>query len=175
VKTSYVVVGFTAALLCAACGDAVSPAAPLVVGPDSPAAAPAALSVPFKGRFDGTQTVTPSGPSSALVEVWTTGTATAVGRFTMELPHTVDFATATAIGTCTIVAANGDVLVASFYGQAQVGPIVSIVETATIEWGTGRFAGATGSFTIRREFDPAAGTTTGSFEGAISTRGASRR
>jgi hypothetical protein len=90
----------------------------------------------------------------------------------MELPHTVNFATSSAQGTCTLVAANGDVLIADFTGQAQVGPIVSIVEHATITGGTGRFAGAIGSFTIERVFDPAAGTTNGSFQGTIFAPGA---
>ena len=40
--------------------------------------------------------------------------------------------------------------------------------------GTGRFAGATGSFTVQRQFDPATGTTTGSFEGTISSPGAGK-
>jgi hypothetical protein len=46
--------------------------------------------------------------------------------------------------------------------------VVRIVEGATITGGTGRFAGATGSFTVVRLYDPVAGTTVGSFEGAIS-------
>jgi hypothetical protein len=128
--------------------------------------------VPFKGRFEGTQIVTPLTPPLASVEASATGNATHVGRFTIELPHTVNFATRTAQGTCTLVAANGDVLIADFTGQAQGGPIVSIVEHATITGGTGRFAEATGSFTIERVFDPVAGTTSGSFQGTISAPGA---
>jgi len=49
--------------------------------------------------------------------------------------------------------------------------VVRIVEEATITGGTGRFAGATGSFTTVRLYDPVAGTTSGSFEGTISTPG----
>jgi hypothetical protein len=41
------------------------------------------------------------------------------------------------------------------------------VETATVTGGTGRFAGATGSFICERLFDTIAGTTAGSFEGTI--------
>jgi hypothetical protein len=74
-------------------------------------------------------------------------------------------------GTATFVAANGDQLIASLTWAVQVGPIVSIVEQATITGGTGRFEGASGSFTIWREFNPAAGTTTGSFEGTVSAPG----
>jgi hypothetical protein len=80
----------------------------------------------------------------------------------------VSFATQSAEGAFTIVAANGDQISGTFLGTAQVGPVVSIVELATITGGTGRFAGASGSFTIRRLFFPSAGTTTGSFQGSIS-------
>jgi hypothetical protein len=96
-----------------------------------------------------------------------TGEATHLGRFTVEFPHIVDFATRTGEGTFTFAAANGDTLTAAFVGQAQPGPIVSIVEEATITGGTGRFAGAAGNFTARRLFDPASGTTQGSFEGTF--------
>jgi hypothetical protein len=46
-----------------------------------------------------------------------------------------------------------------------------IEETATITGGTGRFAGASGSFTVERLFDTVAGATSGSFDGSISTHG----
>lgn len=177
--------GVVAVMLCIGCSNPVSLVNPSTVRPatsalDSAAAGTgvnatavasslAAHGVPFKSRFEGTQTVTPLSPPLASVEMHGTGNGTLLGRFTIELPHTVNFATSSAQGTCTIVAANGDTLVADFTGQAQVGPTISIVEQATITGGTGRFAGATGSFTIRRVFDPAAGTTTGSFEGTISS------
>jgi hypothetical protein len=45
------------------------------------------------------------------------------------------------------------------------------VETATITGGTGRFAGATGSFTAERTFYVASGKTIGSSEGWISPPG----
>jgi hypothetical protein len=162
-----------AALLLAACSDPVSVLDPSLAA-DGPAFAqetPAALARPFKGTLEGVQTVTPLAPPLASVAVSASGSATMVGRFTLELPHIVNFATQSAQGTATFVAANGDQLIASFTGAAQVGPIVSIVEQATITGGTGRFEGASGNFTIRREFNPAAGTTTGSFEGTVSAPG----
>jgi hypothetical protein len=48
------------------------------------------------------------------------------------------------------------------------------VETWTITGGTGRFTGAAGSFTVERSLDQTTGVTTGSFEGTISSPGASK-
>ena len=130
-------------------------------------AANGAASVPFKGSFEGSQTVTPATPPLVTVVMNGEGTGTLVGRFEISLPHTVNVATASASGVATIVAADGSRIVASFTGQAQVGPIVTIVEQATITGGTGRFADASGSFTIRRTYHPATGATSGTFEGTV--------
>lgn len=170
------------ALLCLACDGAslldpaVSPPGPsmdaaLAANPGGASTLDlAAHARPFAGRFDGVQSVTVT-PPTASVAVSATGTATLLGRFTIELPHTVHLPTSTAQGTATLVAANGDIISATFAGQAVLGPIVHIVEHATITGGTGRFAAATGSFVIERVFDPGAGTTTGSFAGSISIPG----
>lgn len=138
----------------------------------APVASHAPATVPFRGTFENTQTLTPLTPPLVMVDGRATGEGTQLGRFDVAFPHTVNFATATGVGTYTFTAANGDVLTATFTGQAQVGPVTSIVEQATITGGTGRFAGATGSFTSRRLFHLATGTTTGSFEGTISAAGA---
>jgi len=177
-KDSFAVTALFAALLCSGCSDSISPTGPSSVRPGSlsleSASLSAAQSVPFKGNFEGTQTSTPLQPPLAFVDGSATGHATHLGRFTVEFPHTVNFATRTGEGTFTFTAANGDTLTADFTGQAQPGPIVSIVEHATITGGTGRFAGATGSFTVQRQFAPATGTTKGSFVGTISSPGAGK-
>jgi hypothetical protein len=124
--------------------------------------------VPFKGRLDGTVTITPASPSlEVLIEA--TGNATHLGDFTLVVPHLVNPATRTGTGSYEFTAANGDMLFADFTGSAtQIAPgLLRLVETATITGGSGRFAEATGSFTCERIFNMAAGTTTGSFEGTI--------
>ena len=189
-KGASAVTALFAALLCVGCSDCGSPAGPSSVRADSlptnstagqaasqgasVSPTPAAATVPFKGTLEGSQTTTPLEPPLAFSVVSATGTATHLGRFTVEIPHTVNFATATGDGTYTFTAANGDTLTADFTGEAQVGPIISIVEHATITGGTGRFAGAAGTFTAHRLFDPVNGTTTGSFEGTISAPGAGK-
>jgi len=143
-----------------------------VVGLAGPVAA--GDQVPFHGRLEGVVTRTPTDPPpyvSVLVEG--TGNATQLGKFTLEIPHLVNPVTRTAVGTYEFTAANGDTLSADFTGESMptsTPGVLSIVETATITGGTGRFAGATGGFICERLFDAVAGTTTGSFEGTISRR-----
>jgi hypothetical protein len=129
--------------------------------------------VPFKGRLEGDVTRTPA-PPVVLVDIEATGNATQLGAFELDVPHVVDPVKRTAIGTYVFTAANGDTLYAEFSGKATptaVPGVLYIEETATITGGTGRFAGATGSFTAERLYDSIAGTTIGSFEGTISTPG----
>jgi hypothetical protein len=68
------------------------------------------------------------------------------------------------------VAANGDILFVEGTGQGTPTPtpnVDTIVETDTITGGTGRFAGATGSFTLVRLLNLATGVTSGTFDGNI--------
>jgi len=129
--------------------------------------------VPFKGRLEGTATITPGSPFLS-VSIEGTGNATHLGRFTVEIPHLVNPMNRTSIGTYEFTAANGDTLTAGFTGQATLTApgVLSVVETATITGGTGRFADATGSFTVERLFNQVTGLTTGSFEGTIPSPGA---
>jgi hypothetical protein len=126
--------------------------------------------VPFEGSLSGTVTVTPTNPPIASVLIEATGNASHLGRFALEIPHEVNQAIRVGEGTYEFTAANGDTLTADFTGTATLlAPgVLSTSETATITGGTGRFAGATGSFTAERMFFVATGTTTGSFEGWIS-------
>ena len=129
--------------------------------------------VPFKGRLEGTATITPGTPPFLSVSIEGTGNATHLGRFTVRVPHIVNGAIRTSTGTYEFTAANGDTLTADFTGQATpTAPgVLSIKETATITGGTGRFADATGSFAIERLFNQVTRLTTGSFDGIVSSPG----
>ena len=124
--------------------------------------------------MEGTATVTPGTPPFLSVSLEGTGNATHLGRFTVDIPHVVNTTNRTSTGTYTFTAANGDTLTAGFTGQATLTApgVLSVVETATITGGTGRFADATGSFSVERMFNQVTGVTTGSFEGTISSPGA---
>ena len=129
--------------------------------------------VPFRGSMSGTATITPISPPIVSVLLETSGTASQLGRFTLEAPHIVNQGTLTAEGTYVFTAADGSTLTASLSGSASlVAPgQLAIAETGTITGGTGRFEGATGSFSTDRTFFPATGQTHGTFQGWISTPG----
>jgi hypothetical protein len=153
------------------CAASLALAVVTVLGLAGPAAA--GEQVPFRGTLEGEVTRTPA-PPFVLVDVDATGNATQLGRFTLDIPHVVDIATRMAVGSYQFTAANGDTLYAEFAGQAMptdVPGVLYIEETATITGGTGRFAGATGSFVAERWYDTVAGTTSGSFNGTISSPG----
>ena len=127
--------------------------------------------VPFRGEMTGTATVTPVAPPIVSVLLETSGHASQLGSFTLQAPHTVNQATLTATGTYTFTAADGSTLTATLSGSATlVAPgQLAIAEQGLITGGTGRFEGATGSFSTQRTFFPGTGATHGTFEGWIST------
>ena len=143
----------------------------VVLGLSGPVAA--GEKVHFKGTLEGVVTIAPLAPPFVAVNIEGSGKASHLGKFTVDIPHVVNRTNSTAIGTYEFTAANGDTLSASFTGQGTPSAtpgVLAIVETATITGGTGRFAGATGSFTVKRLFDTVAGTTIGSFTGTIRLR-----
>ena len=135
--------------------------------------------VPFKGTLEGSFTVGPAPPPEINRQLDATGNASHLGNFTYDFPHSVDRSVipATGVGISTFTAANGDQVVALIYGEATLfAPGVLLgVEEGTILGGTGRFAGASGSFVIERLIDTVNLTTIGAFEGTISSPGANKQ
>lgn len=70
-------------------------------------------------------------------------------------------------------AANGDEVWATFSGESETGSdgLSDSELAATIVGGTGRFANATGYFTLVMTSDPETGKSTGSYNGKISSPG----
>jgi hypothetical protein len=102
------------------------------------------------------------------------GTATHLGHFTATSLDVVDQTTNTATGTFDFIAANGDRIHTTTVGveNSFTPPNVShVMLNATIVDGTGRFAGASGSFTIQMvqtiDFSAATPTRSGSVDGRI--------
>ena len=129
--------------------------------------------VPFKGRLEAVETHTPLAPPFVMIDVDATGRATHLGEFTLDIEAILNFKTRAAVGSYEFTAANGDTLTAVFTGQSSptaTPGVIYIEEIATITGGTGRFAGASGSFVCERLLDAATLASTGSFEGTITLR-----
>jgi hypothetical protein len=161
------------ALAAVACADGRGvPTSPSAGGAVSSLAATGAKSakgqLPFHGSLEAAETDTFSFPF-VTVRLTGTGQATDLGRFTATFDLQVDVRTSTSLGAFTLIAANGDRVFGTLSGRStDAGGIASIVETAIATGGTGRFADATGSFTIERVLDLATGISSGSFDGSIS-------
>lgn len=139
---------------------------PVVAEPICPAAEQ--KGTPFHGNIRGSETNVVAFPA-LFVDGRGTGVATQLGKFEVRWLLTVDIAAdpATSTGTFEFIAANGDHLFTDSVGAGPLTPISQITECNTITGGTGRFAGATGAFTIHRVLDLATGDTSGLFEGSI--------
>jgi hypothetical protein len=128
----------------------------------------AAAETPFKGTVDAVET----GPvvfPTRFVDRDGTGNATHLGNYTEHVTMVINIPTMSSTGAATFTAANGDTLLATVAGQAtRTSPTtLSIVEVYTITGGTGRFAGASGAFTLESTLDQTTGVSYGTFSGAI--------
>jgi hypothetical protein len=142
----------------------------LVVGTTLAAAASAGKPLPFKGSIEALETYQVNGPTM-LVMATGSGEATHLGRYTVTYEVAVDLPTGTGSGiSAHYVAANGDSLFAEGSGQATPTDdpsVFVVVENYTITGGTGRFDGATGSFTEDRRVNIQTGVTSGTISGNI--------
>lgn len=173
--TSLVLIGAT--VLFIRCSGSASPTGPTPAASVTPSSLAASAGsdreVPFKGTMQGTDS--DSNPTDHSIDVTTkgTGNATHLGQFSFTQLVTVSF-TGTDAGTSHWVAANRDSFDTTVTGSGhptETPGEFSITETHTITGGTGRFAGAHGSFTVARMASGITFTTSGSYEGTISSVG----
>jgi hypothetical protein len=144
----------------------------LIVLASTTFAAPAAgeRQLLLKGSLQATETHLVT-PPTMFVEGTGSGNVTQLGLFTMSFQAEVFLQTLFAASeSATLVAANGDMIFGEGSGQGTLTGtpgVVSIVETYTITGGTGRFADATGNFTVQRLLDRATFVSSGSINGTI--------
>jgi len=122
--------------------------------------------------MEGLETITKVEDPFIFFELRGSGNATHLGLFSLYSAHVVDGPAATGVGIFMFTAANGDTLTATFTGAATPIPNtqnqeLTIVEYAVITGGTGRFAGARGTFRVERVFSFVTFLTHGSFDGTI--------
>jgi len=130
--------------------------------------------VPFMGAMQGHDT--DIGLTNNLGTVLTVGTGigTLVGQFSFTQTWTVDVTTGILTGSAQWFAANGDSISTTITGSGQmIEPgLFRIEEVHTITGGTGRFAGAQGSFTMKKLASGVTFLTSGSYDGTITPPGA---
>jgi len=155
----YVAVGFVAAAMI------------LVTTPAS-----ATDQVPFRGIVSGSVvSITPVDECHQLAEAVNGGNATQLGRFTGTAEFVLDVCDLTYVGSYVFTAANGDSISGPFSGSltpTDVPGVFDNTEIAFITGGTGRFANATGTFSLGGQIDLNTGTFSLPWqEGTISTVG----
>lgn len=167
------------------CGELASPAAPSSVPVNSVSDSPSAAvgsphsskTVPFKGRLQGEADPPAFEPPPSpffTAHLSALGEATHLGRFSLDYSHRVNLETLVGVGHAVFTSANGDTLLTDVEGQATPAgtpTAFTVRETHTITGGTGRFAGAAGTFTVIRAVDFADPFTSGEIDGWISARG----
>jgi len=138
----------------------------------SPAAAADRL-VPFNGSLHAQEAISAgSTPATFVADGSGGGIATLIGRFTLTWRFTVTIADGTGTGPVRFTAANGDEIFTTAAGiswPADTPGVFHIQEIQTITGGTGRFAGARGTFVVERLTDLNTGLTSGSFHGTITS------
>ncbi len=133
----------------------------------------AAPRTPFKGTVEGTETGVVNYPQ-LIVDGRGSGNATHLGKYTVtyhaEPTLTPDGGGSSTGDTIHFIAANGDTLDATGNGvgvpTGEPG-VNKVTQVYTITGGTGRFAGATGTFTMVRLANGPTGVTSGTFDGTI--------
>ena len=130
--------------------------------------------VPFMGAMQGHDTDIGLTNNLGTVLTMGTGIGTLVGQFSFTQTWTVDVTTGILTGFAQWFAANGDSISTTITGSGQmIEPgLFKFAEVHTITGGTGRFAGAQGSFTMTKLASAVTFLTSGSYEGTITSPGA---
>lgn len=128
---------------------------------------------PLKGSEAGTfQMPGPCESGGVIIDVTGSGHSTQLGDYTSHYRECLDPATgAVTDGTFTLTAANGDKVFGTFSGQAvptDTSNVVKFDDPGEITGGTGRFAGAGGTFTGSGLANMATGEYTGTITGDVS-------
>lgn len=134
--------------------------------------------VPFNGTWEANEVGTPFGdpPIGFFSNGQGTLTSTELGPLALYLANLVDLATFDGSGVAQLIDANGDSIFTTGRGHAELvtpePPVYHITESDIVTGGTGRYAGARGSFAVDRTIDLSTGHSSGTFNGAIVVRGA---
>jgi hypothetical protein len=136
--------------------------------------------VPLKGAEVGVLSSVSFDFPFATILCTAKGEATQLGHYTVTGILVVNVLSSTATGTFTMTAANGDMLFTTMTGYTLQPPsLKETVDNHTVTGGTGRFAGATGSWVLDSHFafvfgDVSSDPYVAELEGTVSTPGANK-
>jgi hypothetical protein len=125
--------------------------------------------IPFKGALQSNESYRTIFPTMSVIATGS-GEATLLGQITVNYQTKVNMSDLSHSGSISFAGIYGDSLLATGVGQAiedRTPGMFSVVEIYTITGGTGRFARASGTFTLKRLVSVKTGITSGSLEGYI--------
>jgi hypothetical protein len=123
----------------------------------------------LKGTIQSNESYTTVSPT-LYVTANGSGESTALGPFTVSYHTEVNLVDFSEAETAHFTGSNGDSLEAKAVGQSiedQTPDIYNAIEIYTITGGTGRFAGASGTFTLKRLVSRTVGAASSTFEGYV--------
>jgi hypothetical protein len=123
----------------------------------------------FQGTIQSNETYSKVSPS-LYVTANGSGESTALGLFTVSYHTEVNLLDFSEVESVQFAGRNGDSLQAKGLGQSiedRTPGMYNVVEIYTITGGTGRFAGASGTFTLKRLVSRTAGVASSTFEGYV--------
>jgi hypothetical protein len=125
--------------------------------------------LPFKGTLQSTETSVTVFPMSSVTATGS-GNASQLGLFTIRYEVEMSLLDLSVIESAEFVGTNGDSLRAEAVGQAaenRTPGMLNLLEIYKITGGTGRFNGASGTFTLNRLVSATTGAAASAFEGYI--------
>jgi hypothetical protein len=152
----------------------------LIIGAGAAVAVPTTghPQVPLKGTIQADEVHNHTSATTAVITGSGTGIASHLGKFSLTYSLDANLAALTETGSGTLIAANGDSIYVTITGSAAPSApgVLAVNEVWTITGGTGRFAGARGSFAMDRQdyYLEVPIVTSGSFVGTIQVEGAGR-
>jgi hypothetical protein len=125
--------------------------------------------LPFKGTMQSTESYVTVFPTTSVTATGS-GNATELGAFTVSYEVEMSLMDLSITESAYFTGANGDSLQAKAVGQAtenRTPGMLNLVDIYKITGGTGRFTGASGTFTLNRLTSVTTGAASSTFEGYI--------
>lgn len=140
-----------------------------MAAPEANPAPTKTIRIHFKGVMQSNETYS-NAFHTMFVSASGSGEATQLGRFTASYQMEANLMDMSVSESVSFAGIHGDSLQASATGQAiedRTPGMFNIVQIYTVTDGTGRFAGATGTFTLKRLVSITVGLASSTFEGYL--------